>query len=106
VSCEEGLLSDAEVTHSGQVHRYAAADARRHVHGSGSFHSRGDPSTWLCSSIFYDIRGRFPSLPLALQLDLAGQSLGIAPEKVRHGVEWAENYSRMRDGEPTDFRLE
>jgi hypothetical protein len=99
-----GFFHDAQVTHDGQTFRVTAAEVAASQGPGPHQHSPGDPSTWLCIGVFTSLRGRFSALPTELQLELAGQALGIGAAKLRSAIEWHENYMRWHDGDP-DYRI-
>jgi hypothetical protein len=94
-----GFFRDGVVTHEGRTYALSAAEVAA-SQGPGPYqHSPGDPSTWLCVSVFTTVRARFPALPTETLLDLTGQTLRTDAAKLRGAIEWNENYMRWHDGD-------
>ncbi len=95
---------DACLEEEGQRYTYPVATARQQQSRANDWHGPADPSSWLAVAIFCDVRRHYPKAQTSILLALAGQSLGISPEKLRGAIEWHEQYMRWHDGDP-DYKV-
>ncbi|HMV36348.1 MAG TPA: hypothetical protein PKM44_11935 [Turneriella sp.] len=66
---------------------------------SNYWHSREDPSTWLCVSTVSRARNKFrDKLNRQQTIALCAQTLNITPSKLEHALDWNANYMAWHDG--------
>ncbi len=75
------------------------ADFAQLENPSNYWHSRTDPSTWLCVSTVSRARYKFRDrLNRQQTIALCAQTLNVTPEKLEYALDWNANYMAWHDG--------
>ena len=96
----DSYFVDAVIEFNDKSYLLKKTTADRWVSEGNYWHSKAEPSTWLCEKAFSALKKKYQSLSQEALLALLAMAMEISVEKLVNAIRWHEEYMRWHEGIP------
>lgn len=89
---------EAVIEKKGVFYQFTENDLEELTSTGNYWHSKTDPSTWLCVSVVSKARYKFKKLTREEVIQFSAEVLNILPKALEHALAWNANYMAWHDG--------